>query len=130
MSDQIDVNQLSNAIQQKVDLPAQKNQSDIDFVVESQFPIAGNNYTWYRLYKSGWVEQGGIVTTTSTNPCQVSLLKEMADTNYMAWTSHIDTNGQQNNYRPVKERTTSGFSFWTWNVSGIPVNWQVSGMSA
>ncbi|MBP9999681.1 MAG: hypothetical protein KBT14_03260, partial [Proteobacteria bacterium] len=31
----------------------------IDYVVESQTPTAENNYTWYRKYKSGWVEQGG-----------------------------------------------------------------------
>ena len=31
----------------------------IDYVIESQSPNATNNYTWYRKYKSGWVEQGG-----------------------------------------------------------------------
>ena len=31
----------------------------LDYVVESQLPNASNNYTWYRKYKSGWVEQGG-----------------------------------------------------------------------
>jgi len=34
-----------------------------DYVVESQLPTALNNYTWYRKYKSGWVEQGGLKTT-------------------------------------------------------------------
>ena len=67
MSDQIDVNQLSNALQQKVDLPSGKSQADIDYVVESQLPTAENNYTWYRLYKSGWVEQGGWHYQTSGN---------------------------------------------------------------
>lgn len=32
----------------------------LDYVIESQTPTAENNYTWYRKYKSGWVEQGGI----------------------------------------------------------------------
>ena len=36
--------------------------TNLDYVVESQFPTAENNYTWYRKYKSGWVEQGGITT--------------------------------------------------------------------
>lgn len=31
-----------------------------DYIVESQLPSAENNYTWYRKYKSGWIEQGGI----------------------------------------------------------------------
>ena len=30
-----------------------------DYVTEWQMPTADNNYTWYRKYKSGWVEQGG-----------------------------------------------------------------------
>lgn len=29
-----------------------------DFVIDYQVPTAANNYTWYRRYKSGWVEQG------------------------------------------------------------------------
>ena len=39
--------------------------SGADYVVESQLPTAQNNYTWYRKYKSGWVEQGGICPKTS-----------------------------------------------------------------
>ena len=37
-----------------------------DYVVESQSPTAENNYTWYRKYKSGWIEQGGMDTTHRT----------------------------------------------------------------
>lgn len=35
-----------------------------DYVIESQEPTEANGYTWYRLYKSGWVEQGGSVTVS------------------------------------------------------------------
>lgn len=38
-----------------------------DYVIESQLPTADNNYTWYRKYKSGWVEQGQKVSTLSNN---------------------------------------------------------------
>lgn len=31
---------------------------NIDYVVEWQTPTAENNYTWYRKYASGWIEQG------------------------------------------------------------------------
>lgn len=37
----------------------------LDYVIESQTPTAQNNYTWYRKYKSGWVEQGGVTTNGS-----------------------------------------------------------------
>ena len=33
--------------------------SPYDYVVDWQKPTSSNGYTWYRKYKSGWVEQGG-----------------------------------------------------------------------
>lgn len=38
------------------------NLADMDYVIHQQRPTADNNYTWYRLYKSGYVEQGGTGT--------------------------------------------------------------------
>jgi len=49
-----------------------------DYVIASQSPTADNNYTWYRKYKSGWVEQGGQFTGEATYTFPVT----MADTNY------------------------------------------------
>lgn len=43
----------------KIDLPTNKTQADVDFVIASQLPTEANGYTWYRLYKSGWLEAGG-----------------------------------------------------------------------
>lgn len=59
-----------------------------DYVVESQIPTAANNYTWFRKYKSGWVEQGGRVTvngTISATNTRVTFPVEMADTKYVAF---------------------------------------------
>ena len=47
-------------------------------VIAFQAPTAENNYTWYRKYADGWVEQGGIGTSSTT----INLPVEMADTNY------------------------------------------------
>ena len=52
-----------------------------DYVTETQLPTAENNYTWFRKYKSGWIEQGG-QTTTSQSGTLVTFPVEMADTNY------------------------------------------------
>lgn len=38
----------------------------LDYVIESQAPTTANDYTWYRKYASGWVEQGGISSTGTT----------------------------------------------------------------
>ena len=34
-----------------------------DYVIAWQTPTAENNYTWYRKYKSGWIEQGGQINS-------------------------------------------------------------------
>ncbi|MBQ2575501.1 MAG: hypothetical protein II575_14920 [Bacteroidales bacterium] len=50
-------------------------------MIAFKYPTAGNNYTWYRKYADGWVEQGGI-TTSGTIVQSVALPVTMADTNY------------------------------------------------
>lgn len=50
--------------------------SPYDYIIEWQMPTAENNYTWYRKYKSGWVEQGG--TWTGEMVCDVG--KEVIQT--------------------------------------------------
>lgn len=58
-----------------------------DYVVDWQVPTSANDYTWYRKYKSGWVEQGGqITTTTSTASASgnttITFPQEFANTGY------------------------------------------------
>lgn len=48
-----------------------------DYVIESQVPTEENNYTWYRKYASGWIEQGGRATSQD-----VTFPIPMANTNY------------------------------------------------
>ena len=50
-------------------------------VTEFQAPTAANNYTWYRKYADGWVEQGGL-KNHSTGTIDITLPITMADTNY------------------------------------------------
>ena len=102
--------------------------SDImgDYVIETQLPTAENNYTWYRKYKSGWVEMGGI---TSVN--NVTFPVEMADTNY----TFFRTNGNGRSgtganelYTSVSSRTTTGFMIIRENAIS-PVSWCVYGIA-
>jgi len=130
MSDQIDVNQLSNALQQKVDLPSGKSQADIDYVVEWQVPTADNNYTWYRLYKSGWVEQGGIIPSSTGTSGTIALLVTMLDTNYQ-WQASV-SNTSANNFFVLDmtiNRTTSSIP-WVKSDTRVAGCWEVKGMSA
>lgn len=60
-----------------------------DYVVDFQAPTAENNYTWFRKYKSGWVEQGGKQSFNYTTPNQdkefvCNLAQPFSSTNYTA----------------------------------------------
>ena len=69
----------------KADLNLLNTASNIDFVVESQEPTAANGYTWYRKYKSGWVEQGGVVSSTGN----VNLLVSFSNTSYQVISRNV-----------------------------------------
>lgn len=60
----------------------------IDYVIASQSPTVENNHTWYRKYKSGWVEQGG--QNNGENEIGTNTLPiTMANTCYSVWMSRL-----------------------------------------
>ena len=46
--------------------------------VEKQDPTSANGYTWYRKYKSGWIEQGGCLLNAATGAHTITIPIEMA----------------------------------------------------
>lgn len=95
-------------------------------VIEFQAPTAANGYTWYRKYKSGWVEQGSSNPTNTTN---ITFPIEMLDTNYTATCmggGHTGTGADVGIY--IVTKTTTGFSFSPDRTTYV--NWQVSGVAA
>jgi len=92
---------------------------NIDYVISYKAPTQADP-TWYRVYRSGWCEQGGYSTGT------VTFLKVMIDTNYTI-TSGDYRNGASTSgdYRYITAFSTTGFtkavdsngSFW-WEVKG------------
>ena len=101
----------------------------IDTVVAWQVPTAENNYTWYRKYASGWVEQGGISGTGLGTSGTITLPIIMQDNNYTAIAGN--GNNAANNYftisRPEATATTIKWYKSSTNLYGY---WQVSGMAA
>ena len=98
-----------------------------DYVIESQFPTAENNYTWFRKYKSGWVEQGGYAANTQ-NGTTINLPIEMANKYYDIHIQSRFTNfGGQCNTGAVNCTTTSFIHYhygdtnqsWSWCVKGF-----------
>lgn len=103
-------------------------------VVEYQAPNAGNNYTWYRRYADGWIEQGGQATFSSnTNSATANLPVAMSNTNYQVFlTKGIDTGYGNAVYDPhVRTRGTTNFTYaYNTDYSGSYCFWVVYGIAA
>ena len=110
----------------------------VDSVVEFQLPTADNNYTWYRKYASGWVEQGGVASTPDADAnYQITLPVTMSDVNYSIQIT--DTTGNTNaviaSVYTGTAITTTGFyiriSHKYYNAGTPTVTyWEVKGMAA
>lgn len=108
-------------------------------VIEFQAPTAQNNYTWYRKYRDGWVEQGGIATTNGSNATPITLPVEMVDENYRPFiqgrTSVDGYDYAQWQVMPVSTATSTQTStrfYAQANITGYNLNfgWRVEGMAA
>lgn len=103
----------------------------IDTLIAFQAPTQANNYTWYRKYASGWVEQGGhIATAPASEETTVVFPVSMADTTYFA-TRTIEGSVNQTEWTVyaggcVYNKTTTGMTFRL----KTPVCWEVKGMAA
>lgn len=149
----INVNALAEAINDKMDTDLGNTSSNpdidtfldillskgVDVVVESQAPTAANSYTWYRKYKSGWVEQGGEInheTSAYDWSEPISFPIVMADTHYTYYVTPSQDSGTGCMCGITQStKTTAGCTFWQSskaNASGKStyISWQVSGMAA
>lgn len=109
--------------------------SEADFVVAYQRPTAQNNYTWYRLYKSGWVEQGG--KDFRHGYITITFPITMMDTNYSVVlteyyqsTSGIDNSRNDNVITSNANTSTSSMYCYINDNTNIGVYWEVKGFVA
>lgn len=122
-----EIGQITEALNDKVDKGHQ--------VIEFQEPTADNNYTWYRKYADGWVEQGGKGTSGSGGSgLTVVLPVEMSDTNYdIQVTGANSVGGGSYLTACYHSQTTTGFLCFSASGGNWYANtmcWQVSGMAA
>ena len=98
-----------------VKVPTGVDNNDIDFVIE----YGVTNGVWYKVYKSGWLEQGGVQTGTgSYGLSNITLAREYNDTNYtvtanIQWAS-LDNTDWYTNDSAIP--SSAGIS----DVAGIP----------
>ena len=108
-------------------------------VIEFQAPTAANDYTWYRKYADGWVEQGGVNSWTgvASKTVTITLPVEMADTNYTALAIPKSTRSNTSNWSfqvcfSPKTSTTVLFTAYSSNTADLStgMSWEVKGMAA
>lgn len=107
----------------------------IDYVIAWQTPTADNNYTWYRKYKSGWVEQGGLISNPNDQLNTTNLPITMQDDNYMYTDVFEDIfNYQTSSWRIVhcpnvlQSKTKTSFSRYVPD-STSRIRWCVRGLA-
>lgn len=99
--------------------------ADADYVVETQLPTAANNYTWYRKYASGWVEQGGTIDA-STGSNSINLPIPMQNNKYNASLNAIVSSS---NARIVQIQDTSSATALSFICNNaFKVCWQICGL--
>lgn len=135
LDNKADTSYIDGLLATKADTDLGNIPTNYDYVIESQFPTAGNDYTWYRKYKSGWVEQGGIVFPTATTPTRVPITLPviMSSNVYSVQVTGGDNVADAGVYFYYTNRTTTGFEILyshTKSSYTIGDSWQVSGMSA
>lgn len=101
--------------------------SNIDYVVESYSDDDGN---WCRVYKSGWIEQGGLVNHTQGEHSQAVIIfnKPFLNDKYTFASSNIGTIGLQV-ILGTNARTTTGLTVYYDGSSADAqeVNWYACG---
>jgi hypothetical protein len=125
--DQMDATAISNKVDE-----IRNAWADADYVVESY----NDGTSWYRLYKSGWIEQGGECVGTSSGFQTITILP-MRDTNYWVSTQRCGTTNNSNSaalaYQQAINLTTTSFQAYT-NITSMTststFRWFVAGYSA
>ena len=128
----INIGAISEALNDKTDRDMRNvdNTAGADAVIEYQVPTTDNDYTWYRKYKSGWVEQGGSKTSGGSGNHTIDLPVTMSDTAFWAQVTRSSGASTTTNVN-VWVRTptlTNQITVYTSGDTGI--KWEVRGMTA
>lgn len=127
-----DTGAILEALNDKMDRDAHNTQSPADIVIEKQDPSAANDYTWYRKYSDGWVEQGGYTEVGDDALVSVTLLVPMNDANYsVSFGNRSPTyTGSSFGTPTCVSKTTTTFSIGGQsNGAAANTDWQVRGIA-
>ena len=121
--------QFQQALSGKADTNLGNIPSNYDYVVESQVNADGS---WYRKYKSGWLEQGGQTPTVAGGATTtVTLLKPYNNAVYNVVVQPVGAYtgaGEANNVIPT--RTTTNFIIACGQIATQAFSWRAEGQGA
>lgn len=103
------------------------NELNAHKVIEFQAPTADNNYTWYRKYADGWVEQGGRIASNTTS---VTLLVAMSDSDYWSMINFYKAPSSNNPTTGILGATSQTTTSFTTASSSYTRVWIVYGIAA
>lgn len=103
--------------------------SNIDYIVESEVNSSGS---WYRKYKSGWLEQGGIGLTVGINGTKtVTLIKPFKNTKYIVnWLDQDGFMTTGEGTRGIRDKTTTSFTACNGQDRNMNIGWIAIGQGA
>lgn len=121
--------QLASEMQLKAQVDLANVNSNLDFVVETWKDGAGG---WYRKYRSGWVDQGGIVPDGSAAAVTVNFWVEMADSKYtpVVTPSSSGSGSATSRVLSAYDRTVTGMTIFLIDTSNEGTSWRVEGYAA
>ena len=104
-------------------------------VIEFQAPTAENNYTWYRKYADGWVEQGSykyVGASTASANYTINLPVTMANLYYEVIFGQLHNSNGSGDWggENYTSRTVSSISLHCGSAGWWGYFWEVKGMYA
>lgn len=117
------------ALSGKANVDLSNVSSNIDYIVKSKVNSDGS---WYRKYKSGWLEQGGIgLTVVEDGTKTVTLIKPFKDTKYIVnWLDQDGFRRDGEGSRGVSNKTTTSFVACNGQDKGMNIGWIAIGQGA
>ena len=116
----INLGALTEALNNKMDLPTGASQQDCRVVVETY----QNGTDWYRVYSDGWCEQGGRANGSTSD---VPFLQAFKDTNYNLQIRYdYNNSGTMGGVYWYAVKTTTKFTTGA-HSTNLPFDWVAEG---
>lgn len=88
-----------------------------DYIIKRKLPT-DDDQSWFEVYKSGWIRQGGLANSSSGD-ATVTLLKPYVDANFSVTATNVQTDNMNAwGWVYTKSKTTTGFTVSSRSGSG------------